>query len=130
MRTIDITTKNRSELIDITSELKQSVKAEKINNGICVVFCPHTTGALTINENADPSVKSDILNHLEKLVPVIGPYEHQEGNSDSHVKSALTGISLILIVNKGELVLGTWQSVYFCEFDGPRRRKIYTQTIG
>jgi secondary thiamine-phosphate synthase enzyme len=129
MNTIKISTTKRTELIDITSRVEKIVKESKIKDGVCVVFCPHTTAGLTINENADPSVKKDILNHLEELVPQGKNYSHSEGNSDSHIKSSLLGSSLNIIIENNSLVLGTWQGIYFCEFDGPRQRQIYVKII-
>ena len=129
MNTIKISTTKRTELIDITSRVEKIVKESKIKDGVCVVFCPHTTAGLTINENADPSVKKDILNHLEELVPQDKNYSHSEGNSDSHIKSSLLGSSLNIIIENNSLVLGTWQGIYFCEFDGPRQRQIYVKII-
>jgi secondary thiamine-phosphate synthase enzyme len=129
MNTIGINTTKRTEFIDITSRVEKIVKESKIKDGLCVVFCPHTTAGLTINENADPSVKKDILNHLEELVPQDKNYSHSEGNSDSHIKSSLLGSSLNIIIENNSLVLGTWQGIYFCEFDGPRQRQIYVKII-
>ncbi len=127
MKTISINSKKREEFIDITQDLQGLIKQEKIKTGVCVVFCPHTTAGLTINENADPSVKKDIIAHLKQLVPESKPYAHLEGNSDSHIKSSLLGSSLNIIIEEGRLALGTWQGVYFCEFDGPRKREVYIQ---
>lgn len=129
MRALDITTTRRVEFIDITQKVKRIIQEEEVNSGICIVFCPHTTAALTINENADPSVRKDIINHLDALVPESEPYSHLEGNADSHIKSSLVGHSLNIIIEGGELVLGTWQGIYFCELDGPRRRKIYIKSV-
>ncbi len=119
-----ISTSRREEIIDITNIVKDAVKSSGVINGICVVFVPHTTCAVSINEDADPSVKSDVINTLRKLVPHSGSYEHTEGNSDAHIKSTIIGPSLTLIVSNGNIVLGTWQGIYFCEFDGPRQRNI------
>lgn len=130
MNKVGINTTKRTEFIDITSEIEKIVKDAKIKDGLCVIFCPHTTAALTINENADPSVQKDIIEHLEKLVPPHKNYSHSEGNSDAHIKSSLLGSSLNVIIENGALALGTWQGIYFCEFDGPRQRQIYVQIIG
>lgn len=130
MNTLEINTTKRVELIDITSRIEKFVKDAGVKDGICVIFCPHTTAGLTINENADPSVRKDILNHLEELVPEDKNYSHSEGNADSHIKSSLLGSSLNVIIENGQLSLGTWQGIYFCEFDGPRQRQIYIQIIG
>lgn len=130
MSKIGINTTKRTELIDITSKVDRVVKVSKIKDGLCIIFCPHTTAGLTINENADPSVQKDIIEHLEKLVPADKGYSHCEGNSDAHIKSALTGSSLNVIIEEGNLALGTWQGIYFCEFDGPRSRSVYVKIIG
>ncbi|MDP2924423.1 MAG: secondary thiamine-phosphate synthase enzyme YjbQ [Candidatus Omnitrophota bacterium] len=129
MNSIEISTSKRSELVDITSRVEKIVKDSKAKDGLCVIFCPHTTAGLTINENADPSVKKDIINYLEELVPQDKNYTHSEGNSDAHIKSSLLGSSLNIIIENGSLVLGTWQGIYFCEFDGPRQRQIYVKII-
>jgi len=129
MEKISIKTTSRAEFVDITSRIEKIVKDSKIKNGLCVIFCPHTTAGLTINENADPSVKKDIIEHLEELVPAGKGYSHSEGNSDAHIKSALTGSSLNVIIEEGALALGTWQGIYFCEFDGPRHRQVYVKIL-
>jgi len=129
MKRLNINTKQRKEFIDITKEVENIVKKEQIEKGICLVFCPHTTAGLTINENADPSVKRDIREHLEELVPENKNYEHAEGNSDAHIKSSILGSSLNIIIEDKNLVLGTWQGIYFCEFDGPRSRQVQVKTI-
>jgi secondary thiamine-phosphate synthase enzyme len=130
MNSIAIHTTKRNEFIDITSRVEEIVKKSKIKDGLCVIFCPHTTAGLTINENADPSVKKDILNHLEEIVPQDKNYAHSEGNSDAHIKSSLLGSSLNIIIENNSLALGTWQGIYFCEFDGPRPRQIYVKITG
>jgi secondary thiamine-phosphate synthase enzyme len=130
MNKIEINTSKRTEFIDITHQVRKIVKDPKVKDGLCVVFCPHTTAALTINENADPSVQKDIIEHLEKLVPANKNYSHSEGNSDAHIKSAILGSSLNVIIEDGNLALGTWQGIYFCEFDGPRNRNVYVKVIG
>ena len=127
MYTIEVRTRRRIEFIDITAEVAEKVK--NVSEGLCVIFCPHTTAGLTINENADPSVQSDIINHLAKIVPAGGKYAHLEGNADAHIKSSLVGSSLQIIIEKNRLVLGTWQGIYFCEFDGPRSRQVFIQII-
>ncbi len=124
-----IKTVKRNDLIDITEEVRKVVRETGIKEGICVVFVEHTTAAVTINENADPSVKRDILYFMEKNVPVNFGFQHSEGNSDSHIKSSLFSPSLSLIIHNGDLVLGTWQGIFFCEFDGPRTRKFYIKCI-
>lgn len=125
---IKIQTHKRTELIEITSEVQLFVSRE-LQNGIAVVYCPHTTAGMTINENADPSVKKDMVKTLNKLIPYQDGYEHGEGNSDAHIKATLTGLSLAIPVVDGKMVLGTWQGIYFCEYDGPRNRKFYIKTI-
>ena len=112
-------------MIDITDKVQEVVSKAKVSEGVCVVFCPHTTAGLTINENADPSVKQDIINTLNKLVPENAGYSHSEGNADSHIKSSLLGSSLNIIIEGGQLQLGTWQGIYFCESDGPRSREVW-----
>lgn len=121
---LSIESKKRNELIDITDELEKYAPS----NGIITVYVPHTTAAVTVNEGADPSVKEDILKKLEKLAPPNEDYSHAEGNSDSHIKATLVGPAITLIIKEHKLVLGTWQRVFFCEFDGPRRRKIFIKT--
>ena len=125
MITLTIPTRTREEMVDITAEIKEKIREYGWNTGLLTVFCPHTTAAITINENADPDVQRDIINTLGKLIPQRGSYLHSEGNSDGHVKSSLVGASEQVIVHSGELVLGTWQSIFFCEFDGPRQRQVY-----
>jgi len=129
METIRIKTAKRVELVDITEKIQLAVGKSKVESGVCCVFCPHTTAGLTINENADPSVKSDIINTMNKLVPANAGYAHSEGNADSHVKSSLFGASLNILVEENRLCLGTWQAVYFCESDGPRTREIWLKVI-
>ena len=118
-------TKAREELIDITRTVEEDVKSSGIKEGLCVVYVPHTTAAVTVNEHADPDVRQDILKQLKVLVPKDCDYSHLEGNSDAHIKSSLIGASQAIPVNEGRLVLGTWQGVFFCEFDGPRSRSFY-----
>lgn len=125
MRKIEVKTRTKEELIDITSRVKEEVSHSSIKNGICHVYIPHTTAGVTINENADPSVKEDILMTMKKLVPDNLPYRHSEGNSPAHVKASLVGSSVNVIIEEGELQLGTWQGIFFCEFDGPRSRRAY-----
>ncbi len=127
MDTLTINTQNREELQDITYAVKQVVQNRGITDGICCVYVPHTTAGITINENADPSVKSDILLALRKSVLDSLPYTHAEGNSPAHVKASLMGSSVQVIVEKGRLVLGTWQGIFLCEFDGARTRKVHIQ---
>ncbi len=130
MDNIRVSTSKRSELIDITAQVQTAVTKSGIGDGICCVFSPHTTAGLTINENADPAVRRDIVNTLSNLIPESGDYTHSEGNSDSHIKSSLFGPGLSVIVEKGELRLGTWQGIYFCESDGPREREVWVKVLG
>lgn len=125
MRILTIPSHRKEELIDITDRIKQAVISEGVKTGICRVYVPHTTAGVTINENADPSVKADILMTLRHMVPDSLPYTHAEGNSPAHVKSSLVGSSLSVIIENGKLALGTWQGIIFCEFDGPRNRKLF-----
>ena len=127
---ITVKTGSRTEFVDITADVQKAVKGSGIQTGLCMVYVPHTTAAVTINESADPSVKRDILMVLNQVVPWKADYRHLEGNSAAHIKSSLYGVSEQLIVNDGALVLGTWQGIYFCEFDGPRQRKVYIKGIG
>ncbi len=120
-----IKTSKRNEFIDITKQIQGL--AEGVSEGVMTVFSPHTTTAITINENADPDVPSDILKKLEDLIPQMDNFAHMEGNSDSHIKASLFGSSVRIIVKDSKLLLGTWQSIFFCEFDGPRARKFYVQ---
>ena len=129
MEKINLKTGNRVELIDITDKIQAIVAKSKVKSGMCFIFCPHTTAGLTINENADPSVRRDITNALNKVVPDDMEYSHSEGNSDSHIKSSLFGSSLSIIVDGGRLALGTWQGIYFCESDGPRTREIWVKIV-
>jgi len=120
-------THNRAEFLDITGQVNRIVEESKVQSGTALVFAPHTTAGVTINENADPSVVHDILADLNRLVPFSGAYQHTEGNSAAHIKSTLVGPSETLIIEKGRLALGTWQGLYFCEFDGPRTRKVWVK---
>lgn len=113
----------------MTREIQKAVSKSKIKDGICFIFCPHTTAGLSINENADPSVKEDIINTLNRLVPENYGYAHSEGNSDSHIKSSLFGCSLDVFVSAGQLNLGAWQGIFFCEGDGPRSREVWVKII-
>ena len=122
--TLSIRTSSREELVDLTQQIQELVRASGVRAGMVFVTSPHTTAGITIQENADPDVRADLLAHLAALVPRSGSYRHSEGNSDAHIKSSLMGSSLTLFIEGGKLVLGTWQTVYFCEFDGPRERKV------
>lgn len=116
-------------LIDITPEIMEAISESGIMEGMCIVYCPHTTAAITINENADPDVKSDFIKGMDKFFPELSSFEHSEGNSDAHIKSSAVGASETLIITGGKPLLGTWQDVYFCEFDGPRTRKFYVKIV-
>lgn len=124
MQEFIISTGSRSELVDITAEVRQAVSDSGVVDGVCIVFVPHTTAAVTINEGADPAVKLDMMAGLDKAVPWNDAYSHAEGNSAAHIKTSLVGSSETVLVSEGRLVLGTWQTIYFCEFDGPRTRKV------
>jgi secondary thiamine-phosphate synthase enzyme len=127
MPTLQIKTSKRNELIDITEKINAVIKQRGLKDGLCFLFCPHTTAAITINEGADPDVARDILGKLKELVPEGARYHHTEGNADAHIKSVMVGPSLVVPVRNGVLALGTWQSVFFCEFDGPRSRKVFVE---
>ncbi|RLC09573.1 MAG: YjbQ family protein [Deltaproteobacteria bacterium] len=129
-REIPIKTHRRNELVDITSTIRGLIDESGVSEGICHIFVPHTTAAVTINEKADPAVATDISNTLEKMVPAGWEYRHAEGNSDSHVKSSLVGASEFVIITEGRPLLGTWQAVFFCEFDGPRSRHCVVRITG
>jgi len=130
-QSFSLKTSRRCEMIDITSRVGQIVRDSGIRNGTVTVFCPHTTAGITINENADPDVVHDILLTLEELIPEHrSGYRHNEGNSDAHVKSSIVGASEQVMIASGQLVLGTWQAIYFCEFDGPRTRNTIVQVQG
>lgn len=129
MKYLNVRTTRRSEFVDITREVQKAVKDSGVDSGLCLVFVPHTTAAVTINEGADPAVRADITEYLSKIVPHADGYRHAEGNSDSHIKASIIGASELVAVENGKLVLGTWQSLYFCEFDGPRSRKVGVRLI-
>ena len=129
LKRIPIKTNTQTQILDITIHVQKVVDESKISEGICYLFIPHTTAGITINENADPSVKSDILKELNKVIPFKDNYTHNEGNSAAHIKASLMGFSESIMVYKGRLVLGTWQGIYFCEFDGPRTRNLYVKII-
>ena len=129
MERIDIRTTKRVELVDITEKIRHVVSNSKVKDGICFIFVPHTTAGLTINENADPSVKKDIIDALNRLVPESSAYSHAEGNADSHIKSSLFGSNLHIFVKDNNLLLGTWQGIFFAESDGPRRRQLWIDVL-
>jgi secondary thiamine-phosphate synthase enzyme len=124
VRYINVKSKSRIEFIDVTEIVQSVLKESGIKDGICCLYVPHTTAGITINEGADPSVQRDILNTLSKLAPHDINYLHREGNADAHIKSTIVGNSVNVIIDEGKLLLGTWQSIFFCEFDGPRHRRI------
>ena len=126
---LDVTTKNHTELQDITRLIQKAVTDSGVKDGLCIVFIPHTTAAVTINENADPDVVKDFTKEINKIVPWEDGYLHMEGNSAAHFKSSMIGFSEQIIIENGRLVLGTWQGIYFCEFDGPRHRKVYVEIM-
>ena len=124
-----VKTHSQTELIDITASVQDAVTASGVEKGLCLVFVPHTTAAVTINESADPSVKADVLKVLNQVIPWEAGYRHLEGNSPAHIKSTLVGASELLAIESGRLVLGTWQGIFFCEFDGPRNRKVHVHFL-
>lgn len=130
-KSFSVSTQRRCQMLDITGKVQSAVRDSGVKSGYAIVYCPHTTAAITINENADPSVVHDILLTLEELVPERrSGYRHSEGNSDAHVKSSLIGCSEHILINDGSLNLGTWQGIFFCEFDGPRSRKVLVHICG
>ncbi|HTP65366.1 MAG TPA: secondary thiamine-phosphate synthase enzyme YjbQ [Geobacteraceae bacterium] len=129
IRYIDVRSRSRTELIDITAGIRELLKSAGVVNGVCHLFVLHTTAGITVNEGADLAVQTDIIDSLGKLVPRDPNFRHSEGNSDAHIKSALVGTSQTLLIENGALLLGTWQSVFFCEFDGPRSRKVAVKIV-
>jgi secondary thiamine-phosphate synthase enzyme len=131
MQRFDVATRQRNEFVEVTDQVRKAVRESGVASGFCVVYCPHTTAAVTVNENADPDVVHDMLLWLGRAIPQAqSGFRHGEGNSDSHIKASLVGPSVTLLVEKGDLVLGRWQGVYFCEFDGPRSRHLHVQVVG
>jgi secondary thiamine-phosphate synthase enzyme len=128
MKKITVKTRTKQELIDITERIERAVHDLAITEGVCTIYVPHTTAAITINENSDPSVKEDILDALARLAPQSPHYKHAEGNAHAHIRASLIGQSVQIIVETGRLRLGTWQGIFFCEFDGPREREIWIST--
>jgi secondary thiamine-phosphate synthase enzyme len=129
IQTFPVKTSAQTEFVNVTHSVQEVVKKAGVENGICIIFIPHTTAAITINENADPSVVQDILMELNKIVPFKDQYHHREGNSPAHIKASLVGCSQTVFIESGKLALGTWQGIFFCEFDGPRSRKVYVKVI-
>ena len=129
LREVSVKTTGRTQLIDITGMVSDIVSESGVDEGLCVLWVPHTTAAVTINENADPDVVRDILKETENIVPFEHNYLHREGNSAAHIKSSLFGPQLTLIISRSGIILGTWQSIYFCEFDGPRNRRLFVKIV-
>jgi secondary thiamine-phosphate synthase enzyme len=129
MKTLHVKSRQPVEMIDISADVCRLVSETGVTDGLAVIFTPHTTAAITINENADPDVCHDLVKAINKIVPMQDDYRHLEGNSAAHLKSSLLGASETLIIDKGNLMLGTWQGIYFCEFDGPRQRQVQIQVI-
>jgi secondary thiamine-phosphate synthase enzyme len=129
MQTLTVKTDRRTQLVDVTALVQRVVAASGVATGTCYVYVPHTTAAVTINECADPDVARDVEGAMDRLIPVTGPYRHSEGNSDSHVKAILVGASQVILVQGGKLALGRWQGVFFCEFDGPRERRLQVKVV-
>ena len=127
--TFTVKSKSRTQLIDITSEIQKAVRSSGISEGLCMLYVPHTTAAITINESADPSVASDIMMVLNEVIPWKADYRHLEGNSPAHIKSTLVGASEVIAIESGSLILGTWQGIFFCEFDGPRTRSVHMRLL-
>lgn len=130
VRYINVKSRTRTEFIDITEKVQEVLKETGIVSGICHLYIPHTTAGITINEGADPSVQRDIQAMLNRLIPFEGDYHHREGNSSAHIKATFTGISQAVFIDEGRLVLGTWQSIFFCEYDGPRHRRVALKFVG
>jgi secondary thiamine-phosphate synthase enzyme len=126
---LKVKTTSRTEFVDITGDVENLVRSAGLKDGLCMVYVPHTTAAVTINESADPSVKADVLMVLNDIIPWEAAYRHLEGNSPAHIKSSLVGASELIAVEKGRLALGTWQGIFFCEFDGPRSRKVHVRLM-
>ncbi len=129
IQTFQVRTSAQTEFVNITRSVQEAVRKMGVKDGVCIVFVPHTTAAVTINENADPSVPHDIIMELNKIVPFKDSYRHLEGNAPAHIKASLVGCSEIIMVESGKLVLGTWQGVFFCEFDGPRSRNVHVTVM-
>jgi len=130
MKTLKIRTDRRTQLVDVTTQVERVVAESGVADGVCYVYVPHTTAAVTINEHADPDVATDVEGALDRLVPERGPFRHSEGNSDSHIKAILVGASQVVFVEGGKLALGRWQGIFFCEFDGPRERRMVVKILG
>jgi secondary thiamine-phosphate synthase enzyme len=129
IKSINVKTRSHTEFVNITSDVQKIVKESGVKSGICYVYVPHTTAGITINEGADPSVVRDMQVFLNKIVPLSGDYMHMEGNSDAHIKTSLVGPSQIIIIDDRKLLLGTWQAIFFCEFDGARNRRVNVKIV-
>jgi len=129
IRQLRVQTKSRTELVDITQGIQRLVTESGIRSGICYVYVPHTTSGITVNENTDPNVGRDILKELNKVIPFDDQYSHNEGNSAAHIKSTIVGVSKAVMVEEGRLALGTWQAIFYCEFDGPRDRRVFVKVM-
>ncbi len=129
IKNLEIKTNSRCEVIDVTDKIQKVISDSKIKSGICIVYVPHTTAGIIVNENYDPSVRIDILEAFEKIAPLSSRYKHTEGNADSHIKTSLIGSSATLLIEDGQILLGSWQGIMFCEFDGPRTRKLVVKII-
>lgn len=129
MKEIKLSSRHRNEMIDITNDVQEIIEQEKIQDGFVIIYVPHTTAGVTINEGADPDVQRDIVVDLKKIIPESGDYKHSEGNSDSHIKASLIGPSTTVLINNKKLVLGTWQHIFFYEGDGPRNRVVYVDVF-
>jgi secondary thiamine-phosphate synthase enzyme len=129
MKILSVKTDRRTQLVDVTAQVQKAVAASGVARGVCYLYVPHTTAAITINECADPDVARDVEGALDRLIPKTGPFRHSEGNSDSHVKAVLVGTSQMVLVEDGKLALGRWQGVFFCEFDGPRERRLQVKVV-
>lgn len=126
---MEVYTKSKQQLVEVTSKIRERVRRSGVKSGVCIIYVPHTTAGVLVNENADPSVAKDILDALNRLIPVEGDYSHFEGNAHAHIKASIVGHSITLPVENGEPVLGTWQGIFLCEFDGPRRRRILVKVL-
>ncbi|MBS1125301.1 MAG: hypothetical protein H6Q97_236 [Nitrospirae bacterium] len=129
IRQLRVQTKSRTELVDITQGIQRLVTESGIRSGVCYVYVPHTTSGITVNENTDPNVGRDILKELNKVIPFDDQYSHNEGNSAAHIKSTIVGVSKAVMVEEGRLALGTWQAIFYCEFDGPRDRRVFVKVM-
>jgi len=128
-KTLNVKSKSKTEFIDITEDIRELIKESGVQQGMCYIYVPHTTAGVTINEGADSAVKRDIIAALNRLVPFEGDYNHMEGNSAAHIKATLVGAAQMVLIEEGKLLLGTWQSIYFCEFDGPRHRRVLVKIV-